>query len=1446
MEQGLMPTQTVTVNQMIAEADAAEAASATVADAASLAGVNVSVGTVDTAKDPNAVGGSVTVNGVSMSVDSAIGAIGAIADAQSFGLSPSSDPNKPGIDVTGTLSAHAMGEAGVVVGNMSSEIGTPAEVAKAESLHAGRAGAVSNIGTFDTARFGGVTAPTTDINTALSAALADRAQINTRPTTPVAHSTLMNPTPLSQQATTLSTNLTNVNISHTPVAGVTPTQSFNTTNQTIDATSFSLGSFVSEPSTSPSTQSPNSSMSLADQYLQVALGTEIGRLASIKTQLKDRLDQLNPINNYLDVSVMTDTQRAQIAAVEAQIAALDARTNALIDKTVTNQAVAALAEQKAAEVSTLADAVATQEELGQVNTSMKTLASIQTRVDAFDARINTAKANPTTAALTEVINNSKLATLDVDAAFGITPAPTYAAIAPAPSFMESLGLKVGLSPTAANTIARQVDEVVNVVVNSVPGLATLSGVTDYVDTKTLATEIDMPAQAVIDTLTAAGVADPYNQLTQREKNQISNASTLDAQAAVLGRRAIGVAMMDFMGFSAFSPGLRGLSTVDNVAVVGGRFADTPTPTSHSVAPISAIDNTTPTSNVTMSYDYTTNTVTISSPHTTTASVVEGRFSTTGQTAVNDNVPTTPNIATNPTNTTFVGYKSATQNPTSPAVANNNAMTSPASPAATTPAPASLTDNVPTPVSTMDNSAIPGVTRYNDSFSGTAQAMTPSVTPRNVTATAMAVAEMLSSTLSPNPAAISRSFSGVVDTINTAISRTANDISPTTPTTVSVRSANDITPATQAPVANTQAVGTKSASVMPATAVPGATTSDAPTETAVSEVTSPPPSTPVDQTPAIQTQTPSTQVTANPNTPVQAGPASYANIEQSAPTTSKNPVRRALTTVSDGFTTGINELFGIKPAASDPLGVTQNNPTNIRERGSNNDWVGEVKDGVRSFETFIDPEHGFRAAYLIQQSYQEIGVTTVRERIERATPAFENPNQSDYISNVANHMGIDPDTPFDIMDKNKAVAYMEAVTVEEVGTNQFSREQIETGFELARSGSQSLTSTKVTANQPTAVSAPQIVQDVVQIVAATTELSPTIIAVKTAASLLDQLLKPQAQQPNPTTQVNTDVATPPANLTTTNQPTTPATVERVVLKNQNATHRKQPIAITLQDQLDYAAEKNGVTFVVTSGGQATKAEVNSGLAKSTDRTGSSRHDHGNAADGYLQDPITGRVLDFTNPNDLPVFEKFIEDVVKAGATGVGAGVNYMGGSTIHIGGGSPLAWGAKGKVANAPAWLITAHKHGLNAAQNFDLAAYRADQQSVPAQTAVVTPVSGVPASTPTTPPAISQPPSSPMIGVPNIPSASTPTTGLNTPSQVTELTSPNGSISANPQAPVGAGGGTAPSIPGGRTGTPPNNLGNVGPGNTGTPNSLNVVERAGLTVYGAVAAVIAVMASVLG
>lgn len=138
----------------------------------------------------------------------------------------------------------------------------------------------------------------------------------------------------------------------------------------------------------------------------------------------------------------------------------------------------------------------------------------------------------------------------------------------------------------------------------------------------------------------------------------------------------------------------------------------------------------------------------------------------------------------------------------------------------------------------------------------------------------------------------------------------------------------------------------------------------------------------------------------------------------------------------------------------------------------------------------------------------------------------------------------------------------------------------------------------------------------------------------------------------------------------------------------AQHRKEPISAELQRQIVAAAKAAGVNAEVFSGGQDPDHQY-----------GSTRHNHGNAADLklYTLGPDgKRRYLSMNNAAERAVMEKFIRESVANGANGVGSGPGYMGESGIHVGGGSPSAWGAGGSSANAPDWVRRAFAAGMEA------------------------------------------------------------------------------------------------------------------------------------------------------
>lgn len=160
----------------------------------------------------------------------------------------------------------------------------------------------------------------------------------------------------------------------------------------------------------------------------------------------------------------------------------------------------------------------------------------------------------------------------------------------------------------------------------------------------------------------------------------------------------------------------------------------------------------------------------------------------------------------------------------------------------------------------------------------------------------------------------------------------------------------------------------------------------------------------------------------------------------------------------------------------------------------------------------------------------------------------------------------------------------------------------------------------------------------------------------------------------------------------------AAAAAAVIENQRslAGIRKLPLSQKLRSVLDQAAAAAGVQAVVYSGGQ-------SPAGSGGPRTGSTRHDNGNAADLYLMKG--GKKLSDTNPEDRAIMAKFVSAAVAAGATGVGAGHGYMGPSNIHVGFGKQATWGGAPWIQAAASGVynnqdLTSESGGYGSTSNY--------------------------------------------------------------------------------------------------------------------------------------------------
>lgn len=136
---------------------------------------------------------------------------------------------------------------------------------------------------------------------------------------------------------------------------------------------------------------------------------------------------------------------------------------------------------------------------------------------------------------------------------------------------------------------------------------------------------------------------------------------------------------------------------------------------------------------------------------------------------------------------------------------------------------------------------------------------------------------------------------------------------------------------------------------------------------------------------------------------------------------------------------------------------------------------------------------------------------------------------------------------------------------------------------------------------------------------------------------------------------------------------------ITYSNQNAT-RDKAISPQLEASMSFLPEM-GVTMEVFSGGQDPKGSGGK-------RTGSTRHDHGHAADVFFYKD--GRKLSWENESDIPILQEIVRRGKANGLTGFGAGDGYMQPGSMHIGFGDAAVWGAGGKGKNAPAWLRAAY------------------------------------------------------------------------------------------------------------------------------------------------------------
>lgn len=112
------------------------------------------------------------------------------------------------------------------------------------------------------------------------------------------------------------------------------------------------------------------------------------------------------------------------------------------------------------------------------------------------------------------------------------------------------------------------------------------------------------------------------------------------------------------------------------------------------------------------------------------------------------------------------------------------------------------------------------------------------------------------------------------------------------------------------------------------------------------------------------------------------------------------------------------------------GVRNNNPLNIEYSRANN-WQGQTGSDGR-FAIFEHSKYGFRAAGKLLQNYQKLyGLHSVNDLINRWAPPNEN-HTSNYVTFVANHMGVTPNQRLDLTNKSVLTDLTYAMSIMESG------------------------------------------------------------------------------------------------------------------------------------------------------------------------------------------------------------------------------------------------------------------------------------------------------------------------------------------------------------------------------------------------------------------------------
>ena len=114
----------------------------------------------------------------------------------------------------------------------------------------------------------------------------------------------------------------------------------------------------------------------------------------------------------------------------------------------------------------------------------------------------------------------------------------------------------------------------------------------------------------------------------------------------------------------------------------------------------------------------------------------------------------------------------------------------------------------------------------------------------------------------------------------------------------------------------------------------------------------------------------------------------------------------------------------------PRGLRNNNAGNIRK--SSTRYLGEVRPSSdKAFKQFETRGWGYRAIFVLLESYSKRGFKTLRQMINRYAPPCESHTEI-YLKYVCDCAMTGADAPLDITDKNTMVLVVAAISKMENG------------------------------------------------------------------------------------------------------------------------------------------------------------------------------------------------------------------------------------------------------------------------------------------------------------------------------------------------------------------------------------------------------------------------------